>query len=117
VEQFWIASAEGSGCQAVTWEVERGRRSVVAINVYGSRRMVLDATWPQRSVDSWASGSGLLGLLLVAGAVVLIVASARRSQGAPPGSSIHLAGPVVNEPGRRSGSTPRRDKRDEVTHY
>ena len=28
-----------------------------------------------------------------------------------------LAGPVANNPGRRSGSTPTRDQRDEATHY
>jgi hypothetical protein len=33
------------------------------------------------------------------------------------GGTMVEAGPVANSPGRRSGSTPTRDQRDEATHY
>jgi hypothetical protein len=64
-------------------------------------------------------GIGLLaaGLLLVAGGVVLIGVAARWSPRRPAGSGILRFGPVANDPRRRRGSTPKRDKRDEATHY
>jgi hypothetical protein len=91
-ERFWVASAEGPGRQAVSWEVEGGRWSVVGMNADGGRRVVLDADVAAKV--SWFLGVGIgllaVGLLLVAGGFVLIVVAARRSSrrpatgGAPP---------------------------------
>jgi hypothetical protein len=78
VEQFPVASAEGPGRRAVTWEVERGGWSLVAMNAHGARR-VLDADVAAKVGGSWASGSDCSPrLLLVAGGIVLIGVAARR---------------------------------------
>src|SRR5919109_693798 len=84
-ERFWVASAEGPGRQAVSWEVEGGRWSVVAMNADGARRVVLDADVAAKVGWFLGVGIGLLavGLLLVAGGVVLIVVVARRSSRRP----------------------------------
>jgi hypothetical protein len=48
----------------------------------------------------------------------LEVPSARRRRHARwQRSTIMVAGPVANNPGRRSGITPTRDQRGEATHY
>src|ERR671923_296551 len=80
-ERFWVASAEGPGQQAVSWDVEGGRWSVVAMNADGARRVVLDADVAAKVGWFLGVGIGLLaaGLLLVAGGIVLIVVAARRS--------------------------------------
>ena len=71
-ERFWVASAEGPGRQAVSWEVEGGRWSVVAMNADGARRVVVDADVAARVGWFLAVGIGLLagGLLLLAGGTV-----------------------------------------------
>jgi hypothetical protein len=80
-ERFWVASSEGPGRQAVTWEVEGGRWSVVAMNADGARRVVLDGDVAAKVGWFLGVGIGLLaaGLILVAGGIVLIVWAARRS--------------------------------------
>jgi uncharacterized membrane protein len=84
-ERFWVASAVGAGRQAVSWDVEGGRWSVVAMNADGARRVVLDADVAAKVGWFLGVGVGLLavGLLLVAGGVVLIVVAARRSSRRP----------------------------------
>jgi hypothetical protein len=84
-ERFWVASAEGPGREAVSWEVEGGRWSVVAMNADGARRVVLDADVAAKVGWFLGVGIGLLavGLLLVAGGLVLIVVAARRSSRRP----------------------------------
>ena len=86
-EQFWVASAEGPGRQAVSWEVEGGRWSVVAMNADGARGVVLDADVAAKVGWLLGVGIGLLvaGLLLVAGGIVLIVGAVRRSSRRPAG--------------------------------
>ena len=84
-EQFWVASAEGPGRQAVSWEVEGGRWAVVAMNADGARRVVLDADVAAKV--GWLLGVGIglvaFGLLLLAGGIVLIVVAARGSSRRP----------------------------------
>jgi hypothetical protein len=86
-EPFWVASSEGPGRQAVSWEVEGGRWSVLAMNADGARRVVLDADVAAKVGWFLGVGIGLLavGLLLVAGGIVLIVGAARRSSRRPAG--------------------------------
>ena len=80
-ERFWVASSEGPGRQAVSWEVEGGRWSVVAMNADGARRVVVDADVAAKVGWFLGVGIGLIagGLLLLAGGIVLIVWVARRS--------------------------------------
>jgi hypothetical protein len=89
-ERFWVASTEGSGRQAVTWEVEGGQWTIVAMNADAARRVVLDADVGAKV--GWFLGVGIgmvvVGLLLLAGGVVLIVVAGRRASSAhaPPSS-------------------------------
>ena len=68
-ERFWVTSTQGSGRQAVAWEVEGGRSRVVAMNADATRRVV-----PRRRFGAkvgWFLGVGIglvvVGLLLLAG--------------------------------------------------
>jgi hypothetical protein len=90
-ERFWVASTAGSGRQAVTWKVEGGNWTIVAMNADGARPVVLDADVGAKV--GWVLGVGIgllvVGLLILAGGVVLIVAVGRRpSKGPAPQSSV-----------------------------
>jgi hypothetical protein len=101
-EQFWVASAEGPGRQAVSWEVEGGRWSVVAMNADGARRVVLDADVAAKVGWFLGVGIGLLaaGLLLVAGGIVLIVVAAHRSSRRPAATGAAAPPGVGSQPPR-----------------
>jgi len=87
-ERFWVASTQGSGRQAVTWEVEGGQWTIVAMNADAARRVVVDADVGAKVGWFLAVGIGLLvvGLLILAGGVALIVTSARRASRRPSSS-------------------------------
>jgi hypothetical protein len=79
-QNFWRAQATGPGRQTITWPIEEGTWSVVAMNADGSRNVSVDTRLGTR-VDylGWIV-IGLLGtgvLVLVAGAS-LIYTGARR---------------------------------------
>lgn len=80
-ERFWVASTEGSGRQAVSWDVEGGDWAIVAMNADGTRRVVVEADVGAKV--GWLLGVGIglviVGLLLLAGGVVLIVVAGRRA--------------------------------------
>jgi hypothetical protein len=84
-ERFWVASTAGSGRQAVTWKVEGGNWAIVAMNADGARPVVIDADVGAKV--GWVLGVGIgllvLGLLILAGGVVLIVTMARRASRRP----------------------------------
>ena len=84
-ERFWVASAEGSGRQAVSWEVEGGNWSIVAMNADAARGVVLEADVGAKVGWLLGVGIGLLvgGLLILAGAVALIVVVVRRASRGP----------------------------------
>jgi hypothetical protein len=84
-QQFWVASSEGLGRQAVSWDVEGGRWSVVAMNADGARPVVLDADIAAKVGWLLGVGIGLLaaGLLLMSSGIVLIVVATRRSSKRP----------------------------------
>ena len=65
----------------MSWEVEGGRWSVVAMNADGARRVVVDADVAAKVGWFLGVGIGLLagGLLLLAGGIVLILRAAGRS--------------------------------------
>jgi hypothetical protein len=80
-ERFWVASADGPGRQAVTWDAEGGSWSVVAMNADGSRRVVLEADIAAKVGWLLGVGIGVLagGVLLIAAGIVLIIGAARRA--------------------------------------
>ena len=94
-ERFWVASTQGSGRQTVSWEVEGGQWTVVAMNADAARRVVIEADLGAKVGWFLGVGIGLLvvGLLVLVGGVVLIVVAARRAsrppapRSAPPSTS------------------------------
>jgi hypothetical protein len=81
-QDFWVASDSGAGPRTVTWDPTDGSWSVVVMNVDGqpsvNARADLGATIPPLV---WISvGLLLFGLILLAGAVVLIVGAIRRAR-------------------------------------
>jgi hypothetical protein len=101
-ERFWVASAEGPGRQAVSWDVEGGRWSVVAMNADGARRVVVDADVAANIGWFLGVGIGLLagGLLLLAGGIVLIVVAASRSSRRPAAGGAAAPQGVGSQPPR-----------------
>jgi hypothetical protein len=93
-ERFWVASTAGSGRQAVTWKVEGGNWTIVAMAADGARPVVIDADVGAKV--GWVLGVGIgllvLGLLILAGGVVLIISMARRASTGP------MARPPVSNP-------------------
>ena len=79
-QNFWRAEASGAGTQTISWPVEEGTWSVVAMNADGSRNVSVDARLGTRiQYLDWIA-IGLLGasvLVLLAGAG-LIYLGARR---------------------------------------
>jgi hypothetical protein len=88
-ERFWVASAAGSERQSVTWKVHGGNWSIVAMNADGTRPVVLDADAGAKA--GWVLGAGIgvlvVGLLILAGGVVLIVTAVRRASTGPAAQS------------------------------
>jgi hypothetical protein len=84
-EQFWVASTSGAGRQTVTWKVKGGNWSIVAMNADAARGVVVDADVGAKVGWLLWVGIGLLvvGVLILAGGVVLIVAMARRASRGP----------------------------------
>ena len=79
-QDFWRAQASGSGKQTISWPVEEGTWSVVAMNADGSRNVSVDARLGTRIqylrwIVSGLFAAGVLVLLLGAG---LIYSGARR---------------------------------------
>jgi hypothetical protein len=79
-QTFWVASAHGSGTQSLTWETDDGSWSVVLMNADGSpgvdTRVKVGAEIPYAL---WIGlGIVLIGILLAAGATLMIVKGWRR---------------------------------------
>lgn len=101
-EDFWVASAGGSGRQTLEWEPESGDWTVVVMNADGSAGVSVDAAVAAKS--SWVLGVGVA--LLVGGVVGLLVGAVLLVLGVvglARGSHLDLAGsaspraPVVLE--------------------
>ena len=74
-QNFWVAKSEGSGEQALTWDAEFGRWTVVVMNADAARGIDVEADAGIKL--DWAIWAGLgmfvVGLLMSAGAVVVIL--------------------------------------------
>lgn len=78
-EDFWVASTAGAGEQELEWSVRNGRWTIVAMNADGSPIVEVDVDAGVRSGLITPVGVAMIigGLLVTAGAVVLIVVGAR----------------------------------------
>ena len=74
-QDFWVAEAEGSGEQTLTWDAESGRWTAVVMNADGARSIDVEAKVGIKL--DWAIWAGLaiflVGLLLTVGAVTVIL--------------------------------------------
>jgi hypothetical protein len=80
-QDFWVSQATGGGEQTVSWDVESGNWSVVAMNADAARGVSVDADAGVKIGWLLWLGIGLavLGALIVAGCVVIIVRTGRRA--------------------------------------
>ena len=86
-QDFWAASAEGSGTQTVAWDLEDGDWSIVVMNADGSRGVDTDisagAKVPFLGTLGWVSLGGALVLLITAGTLVYLGVRTPRPPTAP----------------------------------
>ena len=79
-QSFWRVQANGPGTQRITWPLEQGDWSVVAMNLDGSRGVSVEARFGGRvSALGWLT-FGLLaagGLVLLSGAAAIYLAARR----------------------------------------
>jgi hypothetical protein len=75
-QDFWAASARGSGTQTVAWDLEDGDWSIVVMNADGSRGVDTDisagAKVPLLGTFGWISLGGALLLLITAGTLMYV---------------------------------------------
>ena len=80
-QDFWVAESEGSGEQALTWDAELGRWTAVVMNANAARGVDVEADVGVKL--GWAIWAGLgmfvVGLVMTAGAVVVILLIGRRA--------------------------------------
>ena len=80
-QDFWVAQSEGSGEQTLTWDAEFGRWTAVVMNADATRGIDVEADVGVKL--GWAIWAGLgmfvIGLLMSAGAVVVILLIGRRA--------------------------------------
>ena len=78
---FWVVKSEGVGEQALTWDAEFGRWTVVVMNADGGREIDVEAAVGVKL--DWAIWPGigmfLLGLVMTGGALIVILTVARRT--------------------------------------
>ena len=78
---FWVAESEGSGEQALTWDAEFGRWTVVVMNADAARGIDVEADAGVKL--GWVIWVGLgmfvVGLLMTVGAIVVILLIGRRA--------------------------------------
>jgi hypothetical protein len=84
-QDFWVAESEGSGEQALTWDAEFGRWTLVVMNADADRGLDVEADVGVKL--DWALWAGLgmsvIGLLMTVGAVIVILLIGRRASGDP----------------------------------
>ena len=74
-QDFWVATASGSGVQELTWSATSGRWAAVVMNADGSPGIAVTMTVGAKSglIGPLAAILTLLGVALTAGAVALII--------------------------------------------
>ena len=87
---FWVATTNGRGTQALTWEPEGGRWAVVVMNAAGRRGVTADVSVGAKSDVVLPVGFVLLGLGIVglAGAAGLIWVAVREPGGPSGGAAV-----------------------------
>jgi hypothetical protein len=87
-QTFWVAESEGAGEQELTWDAEFGRWTAVVMDADGARGVDVEADVGVKL--DWAIWAGLglfvVGLLMTAGAVVVILLLGRRASRVPASS-------------------------------
>jgi hypothetical protein len=82
---FWVAEAEGSGEQELTWDAEFGQWTAVVMNADAARGVGVEADAAVKL--DWAIWAGVgmfvVGLLMTGGAVAVILLIGRRASRAP----------------------------------
>jgi hypothetical protein len=78
-QSIWRAHATGTGAQTISWPVEKGHWSAVAMNADGSRNVSVDAKLAARVSHVWWIVTGLfvLGGMSLAGGGALLYSGAR----------------------------------------
>ena len=73
-QSFWRARASGTGTQTLSWPVEKGKWTVVAMNADGSRNVNVDAQLAAHLSGAWwfVAAFIALGALSLAGGVALL---------------------------------------------
>jgi hypothetical protein len=105
-QDFWEASAEGTGPQRLTWRTEPGAWAVVVMNSDATPGVAVDASAAAQAGFLLPLAVGLLiaGLFLLAAATVLIVAAtAGGGRGAPGGAA--ATGGAGTPPADRAAAT------------
>ena len=79
-QDFWRVEASGTGTQTITWPLEKGEWSAVAMNADGSRDVTVQARFGARvSALVWVAIAFLVvGGLVLVGGVALVYMGARR---------------------------------------
>ena len=84
-QDFWVAESEGSGEQVLTWDADFGRWTAVVMNADASRGIDVEADAGVKL--GWAIWAGLgmfvVGLLMSAGAVLVILLIGRHASRDP----------------------------------
>jgi hypothetical protein len=83
-QDFWVASASGTGAQTLTWDPANGSWTVVVMNADGKPGVdvTTDLGAKMPSLVGIAVGSLVIGGVFLIGGVVLIVGAIRRSRAA-----------------------------------
>lgn len=109
-QDFWTASASGPGEQELVWDARGGRWSIVVMNVDGSAGVEADIEIGVRSgaVTPIAVTMLVVGVVLIAGAIVLIVVGGRgrRTPDSPPTAHQPLAAPQPPAPAASAPDLP-----------
>jgi len=83
---FWRVQASGPGTQTITWPLEQGEWSAVAMNADGSRAVAIEARFGGRISSLVWVGVGFLaagGLVLIGGAALVYLGARRRRPAGP----------------------------------
>ena len=103
-QDFWVASAAGSGTQELNWSATSGSWAAVVMNADGTPGITASMTIGEKSglIAPLAVVLTLLGVALTAGAVVLIIygaAGARRRPDSDDAVAITSVTPDAPQPG------------------